>query len=360
MRVAIKLCLVVAIWAIGIYFGATSSSDPAGRGYAIAIPIIAALVLSSPLAFWISRTPVSGNGWRSKALKILRYGPLAIAVSPVILIVVGGLIALVLCFIKFAVVLGVAGLAAWIGLLYRKRKRARRAAVSRNPPAEVVAAELPVAQPTPAVPVASLPEAPPVPPKKPVSRIWIWGLPLLAVPVGFLILIAWEKWKAPGQADLSGLFLAVLPMAFAVPASIIVAAVRRRDNKPVCGIWAWVLPLVSVPLALLLVIALDKLTHPTGFDGWGVLALAILPVVLAVPISIILALVSLCRRERYPGLAVTLLVFYAVILAFTLFEPVALLVVLMLLFVGLVLWVAWLIRRRKRKRAVSGIALARR
>ena len=188
MPTIIKLCLVVIIWAIGVYFGLSAHSDPAGQAWAQAIPIMAALVLSSPLAFWISRTPVSGNGWRRRALRILRYGPLAIAVSPVILIVVGCLIAFVLYFIKFVVVLGVAGLAVWIGLVYRKSKRTRRAAVSQNPPAEVVVTELPVAQPIPDVPVASLPEAPPVRDKKPVGCIWVWGPLLLAVPVGFLIL----------------------------------------------------------------------------------------------------------------------------------------------------------------------------
>jgi Ca2+/Na+ antiporter len=361
MPLIIKLCLVAIIWAIGIYFGLTASSDPAGRGYAISIPIISALIVSIPFAFSLSRTPVSENVRQHKALRMLLHVPLVLAVSPVVLIVVGYHIFFALNFIKFVIVLGLAGLAVWIFVVYRKRKRARCAATSQNPPADVEVTELPVRQPIPVEPVASLPEAPPVRDKKPVSRIWVWGPPLLAVPVGFLILIAWEKWKKPGHADLSGLFLGVLPMAFAVPASIIVAALRSRDKKPVCGIWAWVLPLLSVPIAFLLVFALGKLTHPTGFDGWGLLAVAILPMILAVPISFILAIVSLCRRERYPGLAVTLLVLYAVILAFTVFERVALLVVLMvLLIVGLVLLVAWLIRRRRRKRAASGIAPAHR
>jgi len=354
MPTIIKLCLVVIIWAIGVYFGFSAHSDPAGQAWAQAIPIITALVLSSPLAFWISRTPVSRNGWRRKALRILRYGPLAIAVSPVILVVVGSLVAFVLYFIKSAVVLGVAGLAVWIGLVYGKRKRPRRAAVSQNPPAEVVVTELPVVQAIPDVPVASLPEAPPVRDKKPVCRIWVWGPPLLAVPVGFLILVAWEKWKEPGHADLSGLFLAVLPMAFAVPASIIIAALRSRDKKPVCGIWAWVLPLLSVPIAFLLGFMFNKLTRPTGFDGWGVLAVAILPVVLAVPISFILAIVSLCRRERFPGLAIALLTLYVIGLALSF--PLGGLTPLLVLAVSGLMLARWLFKRHGRKRAASGIA----
>jgi LPXTG-motif cell wall-anchored protein len=41
---------------------------------------------------------------------------------------------LVLDVSEFLLLLGVAGLAVWLWLVYRKRKRAPRATVSRNPP----------------------------------------------------------------------------------------------------------------------------------------------------------------------------------------------------------------------------------
>lgn len=87
--------------------------------------------------------------------------------------------------IKIVVVLGTAGLAVWIGLVYRKRTRTRRAAVSQTPPAEAMVPEFPAPHPVPVAPVAM----PPKPPRvgRPLCGIWAWGLPLLAVPIGILL-----------------------------------------------------------------------------------------------------------------------------------------------------------------------------
>ena len=217
----------------------------------------------------------------------MRYGPLAIAVSPVILIVVGCLIALVLYFIKFVVVLGVAGLAVWIWLVYRKRKRTRRAAVSQNPPAEAVAPELPVPHPIPVAPVA-------MPPKPP------------------------------------------------------------RVRRPLCGIWAWVLPLLAVPIGILLGYLANRGGHYEGFQAWAILGWLFFPLILAVPISFILAIVSLCRRERFPGLAIALLALYVIGLALSF--PLGGLTPLLVLAVSGLMLARWLFKRHSRKRAASGIA----
>lgn len=279
MRVVIKLCLVVAIWAIGTYFGATSSSDPAGQGYAIAIPIITALLVSIPFAFSLSRTPVSEDAGRHKALRILLYVPLAIAVSPVILIVVGSLLFLVFSFFKFVLLPGLAGVAIWFFVVYRRRKRARQIEASLQPRAEPEVTASPMPPPVPVTPVA-------IPPTS------------------------------------------------------------ARVRKPVCGISAWGLPLLAVPIGILLAYLADRGHNYEGFQGWAILGWLFLPLVFAVPTSLILAIVSLCRRERYPGLAVVLLVLYAVTLAFWIFEGLAPLV---LLIVGVVLSAAWLVRRYRRR-----------
>ena len=179
MRVVIKLCLVAAIWATGIYFGATASSDPAGQGYAIAIPIITALLVSIPFAYSISRTPVSGSAKRDKVLRILLSVPLATAVSPVILLVVGCLIFLVLNFFKFVLLLGLTGGAIWFFVVSRRRKRTRQIEAARQPLAELEVLASPVQPPVPVVaPVAVLPTRLRV--RRPVCGIWAWVLPLLS------------------------------------------------------------------------------------------------------------------------------------------------------------------------------------
>jgi hypothetical protein len=279
MQVKTKLCSVAAIWAAGIYLGATSSSDPAGQGYALAIPIITALLLSIPFTLSLSRTPISGNTGRRKALRILRYVPLAIAVSPAVLIVAGPLLFLVLSCFKFVLPPVLAVAAIWFFVVYRRRKQARQICDSLQLPAEPEAPAPPATPPAPAIPAATPPTAPRV--RWPACGISAWGLPLLAVPVGIFL------------GHLAG-----------------------RCNYE-------------------------------GFQSWAILGWLFFPLVFAVPISAILATASLCRRERCPGLAVVLLVLYAIALAFWIFEDWAPLV---LSAAGVVLLAAWLARLYRRKR----------
>lgn len=279
MQVATKLCSVAAIWSAGIYLGATSSSDPAGHGYALAIPIITALLLSIPFTLSLSRTPVSGNTGRRKALRILRYVPLAIAVSPALLIVVSPLLFLLLSFFKFVLPPVLAMAAIWFFVVYRRRKRARQIGDSLQLRAEPEAPASAAPPPAPAIPAATPPTAPRV--RWPACGLSAWGLPLLAVPVGILL------------GHLAG-----------------------RGNYE-------------------------------GFQAWAILGWLFFPLVLAVPISAILATASLCRRERCPGLAVVLLVLYAITLAFWIFDDRAPLV---LSVAGAVLLAAWLARQYRRRR----------
>ena len=118
-----------------------------------------------------------------------------------------------------------------------------------------------------------------------------------------------------------------------------------------CGILAWGLPLLAVPIGILLAYLADRGKHYEGFQGWAILGWLFFPLVLAVPTSFILAIVALCRRERYPSLTITLVVFYAVGLAFGTLEGLALLVVFI---AGLALLATWLIWRHRRKRSASG------
>jgi positive regulator of sigma E activity len=210
-------------------------------------------------------------------LRILLYVPLAIAVSPVILLVVGCLIFLVLYFFKFVLLLGLAGGAIWFFVVSRRTKRMRQIEASLQPRAKLEVLASPVPPPVPVAPVA----VPPTPP---------------------------------------------------------------RVRRPVCGIWAWVLPLLAVPSGILLGYLAGRGNYE-GFQGWAILGWLFLPLVVAMPTSFVLAIVSLCRRERYPSLGITLLVSYAIGLAFG--AP------LVLLIVGIILSAAWLVRRYRRRLACT-------
>lgn len=89
---------------------------------------------------------------------------------------------------------------------------------------------------------------------------------------------------------------------------------RIRTRKARCGIWAWVLPVLAVPIGLLLGYVAGQKDYQ-GFDGLEVLAWLFLPLLVALCISPILAIIALCRREKYPWLSILLLVPYCISLA---------------------------------------------
>lgn len=254
MLLILKLCLVAVIWTIGVYFGATASSDPAGEAWAHVIPVISALIVSSPVAFWISRTPVSGDGRRHRRLKILLHVPLAIAVSPLVLIVVSYLVLLLASFIEFVLVLAFAGLGFWLFRAYRKRRRARRAAPTESPPAVQAGPELPGPRAIPAAPVA----IPPMPPrvKKPVCGILAWVLPFPAALVGIILAHladraahgTYEGFKAWG---LLAWAFAPLFLALCISPVLAIVSLRRRERYPALGRTLLVLYVVGIVFAFL-------------------------------------------------------------------------------------------------------------
>lgn len=87
-----------------------------------------------------------------------------------------------------------------------------------------------------------------------------------------------------------------------------------RGKRPVCGIVAWILPLVAVPLGLLIGHVLAHTMDTSDFKGMGaglaIMAFMLLPAVIAVPASVVLVIVSWCRQERYPVLGVALILVY--------------------------------------------------
>ena len=121
-----------------------------------------------------------------------------------------------------------------------------------------------------------------------------------------------------------------------------------RTRKPICGIWAWLLPLLAVPVGILLGWLANQGNYE-GFQAWAILGWAAAPVMLALGVSPILALASLGRRERFPALPVILLVVYAVPLAFfgldLAFEEFGGRGIVAILIVGGVIPGAWLISR---------------
>lgn len=86
-RLLLKLISIAVIWSVGFYFGANAESDPAGQGWAELLPIVFALIVSSPIAFSVARTPVSGSRGFRRFLRVLSCIPFVIAVSPVYLLI---------------------------------------------------------------------------------------------------------------------------------------------------------------------------------------------------------------------------------------------------------------------------------
>jgi len=162
--------------------------------------------------------------------------------------------------------------------------------------------------------------------------------------------IAWRKRRRCRRA--AGLVkpqAEVLAPELPVPAPELPAPVakppkRPRVRRPICGVLAWVFPLLAVPVGVLLAHLADRFGRYEGFQGWAVLGWLFLPLIFAAPASFILAIVSLCRRERCPGVAISVLVLGAIGLLFM--AP------LVVLSAGILLSAAWLVWRwRKRLKA---------
>ncbi|VGO14697.1 hypothetical protein PDESU_03265 [Pontiella desulfatans] len=261
MNITAKILLTTIIWIVGAYFGSTSSSDPAGEIYAMLIPMLVALVISIPVTVSIARTPVTAGGWRGRVLDVTRYVPLAIAGGPVAMLALVLAFSLLLALLRFAfsvygLVLLCTGVGIWFFGFHRKKRLARNLGAAPGPATDTVA--------MPEEPEETLPAPEPAPVPIPA--------PVPALP------------PKPG---------------------------RPRNKKPVCGVWAWVLPVASVPVGIGLFFLSTTFDYD-GYEAWLIFAWGLAPTFLALCISPILAIVSLCRRERLPELSATMLILYAV------------------------------------------------
>jgi hypothetical protein len=207
----------------------------------------------------------------------------------------------------------------------------------------------------------------------PKYRVLGLGFGVLCVSGACIALVLAFPWQALGMAGLSVAVWACMawrkrrldrraealrnpPVEVVVPASPLPpleppAPVAKppkspRVRRPVCGIWAWAVLLLGVPLGLGLPYAAEMLLTDSFQKGYSEMGVMVLPLFITVPLSLILVILSLCRRERYPGFAVSLLVLYAIGLVFVILGGVAPLV---LIIVGLVLSAAWLVRRYRRR-----------
>ena len=70
---------------------------------------------------------------------------------------------------------------------------------------------------------------------------------------------------------------------------------------------------MAVPVGLLLA-WLASHRHYEGFQAWAIVAWAFIPMMIAVPVSLIFAIVSLCRHERFLALTIVELILHALIL----------------------------------------------
>jgi hypothetical protein len=159
--------------------------------------------------------------------------------------------------------------------------------------------------------------------------------------------MAWrQRTRRRRAAGLRNLPAEVIAPEMPVPAHELPAPVAElpqppRVRRPLCGILAWVLPLLAMPVGVLLAYLADRFGKYEGFQGWAVLGWLFIPLMLAVPASFILAIVSLCRRERCPSVAISVLVLVAIGLLFV--AP------LVLLSAGILLSAGWLVWRHRKR-----------
>ncbi|MBM3858762.1 MAG: hypothetical protein FJ395_03825 [Verrucomicrobia bacterium] len=96
----------------------------------------------------------------------------------------------------------------------------------------------------------------------------------------------------------------MLPVTRAIPVAPASPPVPPPRRRPLLNLLALALPVLAVPVCFLLGFLAEKFMDTSGFNGWAALALAMTPLILAIPVSLVLAIVSLCRRERFLALSI--------------------------------------------------------
>lgn len=295
LRATIHLGLIVILWTVGVSLSEEPRCYPIGYGFAVPIPLVLGLVASVPFALGLARIQVSGDSFRCGLLRFLRHVPLAGAVAPVALTGV-------LCAVLYVA-----------GLFERA--------------------------------VAS-----------PRLLLELSGSVVLTV---VLALLCGGRRKPQG----SGVHLpprdGTHPSATPGEADAPAGTPQARGRRPVCGILAWAAPMLAVPAGMGVIYGLaaafegsEAMNDFKGMStGLAIIGMGFVPLLVSVPTSLILAIVSLRRRERCPGLAVSLLAAYGAISGFLLFGPWGLLAAYL---VAVVLSAAWLARRAGRACAPTG------
>ncbi|MCL4180091.1 MAG: hypothetical protein KJ072_20380 [Verrucomicrobia bacterium] len=201
--------------------------------------------------------------------------------------------------------LAVAGLTlgVWAAMAWRGRRRARRTEASQHPTVPVVAPASTGASGDPPVPVVTRPKAPRV--RKPICGILAWVMPLSAIPVALFMTKLLDSQGGVAFAWLPPVVWAAIPLLVALGLS---PNVRKSPRR----ILALLLPSAAILGWMLL---LGSGASGSAFDGWLLLGLAITPLMIGLGVAPLLAIASLWRRERYPGLAVAILALYIVPLA---------------------------------------------
>jgi hypothetical protein len=296
VRVAIYLSVVVVLWTLGVALSEPSRCCPIGQGFKVPVPLVLGLLASVPFALGLARIQISGDSFRHRLLGFLRHVPLAGAVAPVALT-------------------GVLWAILYIASLFE------RAIFS------------------------------------PRLLLELSGSVVLVV-VFALSCCGGRKTPRPGipSNPQDAANAAATPGNVAAPS----ATPPPRDRRPVCGILAWAAPMLAVPAGIGVIYGLASAFEGSeamnDFKGMGtgiaIIGMGFVPLLLSVPTSLVLAIVSLRRRERYPGLAVALLAAYGVCFGFLCFGPWG---VLTAYLVAVVLSAIRLARRPGRACSTAGI-----
>ena len=91
MSIAYKLVAIAVVWSIGIYSSMNARSNAAGQGYAEAIPILFATVITAPIGVWIIFSARKDGERKSKLEYCIRSIPFLLCIAPVGLFIISAI-----------------------------------------------------------------------------------------------------------------------------------------------------------------------------------------------------------------------------------------------------------------------------
>ncbi len=271
--------------------GGQDAESNIARSILCAAPMFLAILISLAMAaLTAARFPALSRKHRVMGLGYAALGGLAAGV------------ALVAAFPWPSLATAILTVGIWTVVMWRRRRRARRTEAIPDSAIAAVAPAPTRASHKPPAPLVTPPKAPRD--AKPLFGILAWVMPLSAIPVALFMTRLFDTQGGAAFAWVPPVLWAAIPLLLALATS---PNVRKSPRR--------ILALL-LPSAVILgwILFLGSGASGSAFDGWLFLGLAITPLIIALAVAPLLAILSLRRRERYPGLAVAILALYLLLL----------------------------------------------